>query len=58
MQKDKQEIIAFGELAVFLLAWTLSVFAALGEYRGRENSGTGHGVAASGSYSNMLDVLE
>ncbi len=57
MQKgSKQEIPAVGELAVFLLAWVLGIFAALSDYSGRANPE--HDIAASSTYSSMSDVLD
>jgi hypothetical protein len=45
-----------GELAFFLLAWTLGIIAALnGDHT---HSGSGNDIAASGSYSSMTDVLD
>jgi len=60
MAKDKQTTLtwrlAMGELAFFLLAWMLSIVAAL--HGDQSNSSPGHDIAASGSYSNMTDVLD
>ena len=59
MGKDKQEILAMGELAAFVLAWVLSIAAA---YHGDPSqSPAGNDLAASGSHfsdSNLSDLLE
>jgi len=56
MRKDKQEILAIGELAIFALAWVLAIVAALNG--DRTHSSPGNDIAATGSYSSMIDVLE
>ncbi len=59
MGKDKQEILAMGELAAFLLAWVLGVVAAL--HGDPAQSPVGNDLAASGSYmsdSHLSDMLE
>jgi len=60
MVKDKQATLtwrlAMGELAFFLLAWILGIVAALNG--DQSHSRPGNNVAASGSYSNMTDVLD
>jgi len=61
MKKNKQDQTRFispamGELALFLLAWTLGIVAALnGDHT---HSGPGDDIAASGSYSSMTDILD
>jgi len=60
MRKDRQAQArylspAVGELAFFLLAWTLGIVAALGG--GQPHSGSDD-IAASGGYSYMPDVLD
>jgi len=61
MKKNKQARIRFispamGELAIFLLAWTLGIIAALNG--DNTHSGSGDDIAASGSYSIMTDILD
>ncbi len=34
MLNDRQEMLAMGELAVFLLAWVLGIFVAVGNHSG------------------------
>ncbi len=47
--------LAMGELAFFLLAWTLGIAAAL---NGDQTHSRPDDIAASGGYSNMSDVLD
>ena len=61
MRKDKQAKtpdlgLAMGELAVFLLAWLLGVTVAING--GDTRSVPANDIAASGSYSEMSDLLE
>jgi hypothetical protein len=46
MLKDRQEILAVGELAIFLSAWLLSATVAVDYYRQRENLVPANRVAA------------
>ena len=49
MLKNRQEILAMGELAVFLLAWMLCVFAAWGDRYDRTNPNAKNALAVSSS---------
>ncbi len=60
MRKDRQSQTrylspAMGELAFFLLAWTLGIVAALS---GDPTLSSPDDIAASGGYSNTSDVLD
>ncbi|MCH2113984.1 MAG: hypothetical protein MK171_03595 [Pirellulales bacterium] len=51
MLKDRQDIVAVGELAAFALAWMLCIYATLGDHRARTT--TGNAVAESSSHSDQ-----
>jgi hypothetical protein len=55
MQKDRQEILAIGELALFLAVWMLGIVAVVDEYRGRPNPNTGNEIAATSNLSDLRD---
>jgi len=60
MGKDQQAKLtvrlAMGELALFLLAWMLGLFAALNG--GPAHSGHGNDIASSANLSNLSDVFD
>lgn len=58
MQRDRQEILAVGELVVFLAAWMLGIFAAVNDYHDRSHSAAGANVAATSNIPEVHDVLE
>jgi len=58
MLKDRQEILAVGELAVFLLAWTLCVFVAFSDHSNRTNPKAKNALAESSSPSPGLDFAQ
>jgi hypothetical protein len=57
MRLGRREIFALGELTLFIVAWMLSISAALDDYRGRANVAARNSVAASG-HSQALSTLE
>lgn len=58
MQKDRREILAVGELTLFLAAWLLAIVAVVGDYRGRVSHGSGNDIAATSSTSDLWDGVE
>jgi len=58
MRMDRQGLLALGELAFFLMAWMLGIFAALNDYREAAHPGAGHDVAATSGFSDVQEVLE
>lgn len=47
MLKDRQEILAVGELALFVAVWCAAAWGAIDSYRHREKLVTGNSVASS-----------
>ena len=55
MRKDRREILAVGELALFLAAWMLGIFAAVEDYRNRLYPIPGNDIAATSNLSDQRD---
>jgi len=51
LAKDRQEFLVFGELLLFVLAWTLGIAAAVDDYRSRTNAGAQGSVATNSNFS-------
>ena len=51
MLKGRQDILVFGELALFVAAWTLGIAAAVDDYRDRTNDKARNSVAANANFS-------
>jgi len=58
MRLGRREIFALGELTLFVMAWMLTIVAALDDYRGRANLAARNSIAASGGYSQSRSTLE
>jgi len=58
MRMDRQGLLALGELAFFLMAWMLGIFAVLSDYRGAAHPGASDDVAATGGLADVRDMLE
>ncbi len=58
MQKDRREIIAIGELALFLAVWILGIVAVVDDYRGRAHHHAGNNIASTSNMSDLPDVLK
>ena len=58
MRKDRREILAIGELAVFVAVWMLGIVAVVDDYRGRLNPNAGNDIAATSNMSDLSDMLE
>jgi hypothetical protein len=57
MRLGRREIFALGELALFVMAWIMTIVAALDNYQGRAKMAARNSVA-SGGYSQTLSTLE
>ncbi|MCH2595840.1 MAG: hypothetical protein MKZ95_08535 [Pirellulales bacterium] len=58
MFKDRQEIHAVGELAVFLLAWAFCVFAAWGDHQETANPNAKNALAETTGPTDTFDLIE
>ena len=47
MLKDRQEILAMGELVLFVAIWGISLWAAILHYRGGDQPTTGNSIAST-----------
>jgi hypothetical protein len=55
MLKDRQEILAVGELALFLATWFATVWAAVDHFRASSEFVPGNNLAATSSFDRSLD---
>jgi len=58
MKIGRQEVNTLGELAVFLVAWMVAIFATMDDYHGRVDPKAGPDIAATSSFSNLNNELE
>jgi len=58
MQKDRREILAVGELTLFLAAWLLGIVAVVDDYRGRAGHDSGNEIAATSNISDLRELLK
>jgi hypothetical protein len=56
MLKDRQEILAVGELALFLATWFATVWAAVDHFR--QNDLSGNNIASSHRIERSIDKLD
>lgn len=56
MLKDRQEILAVGELALFLVTWFATVWAAVDHFR--HNDLSGNSLASSQRIERSLEKLD
>jgi hypothetical protein len=56
MLKDRQEILAVGELALFLATWFATVWAAVDHFR--QNDLSGNSIASSHRIERSIDKLD
>lgn len=55
MLKDRQEILAVGELALFLATWFATVWAAVDHFRQGSEYVPGNNLAATSRYEQPLE---